>query len=167
MAEAQEQAQEVPSENERSYESLIADNDLTDSIYYILRDLNVDVDYNNKKDLVDSFLTRKRFFENNLLAAPYAKGVVDDMSDDNKVLLGYALKETEKIPTIGEGSAPLAPKLRDYFLAGVSDPTNLLSAVAAAFTLGSGGAAALAAKEASKQGVKKYINAKANGQGTS
>ena len=160
MAEAQEQTQEVPSENQRPYESLIADNDYTDSVYNILKDLGVDVDYNNKKDIVDSFLLRKRFFENNLLAAPYAKSVVDDMSDDNKVLLGYALKETEKIPTIGEGSAPLLPKLRDYFLAGVSDPTNLLSAVAAAFTLGSGGAAALAAKEAGRQGFKKYINAK-------
>jgi hypothetical protein len=160
VAEEQQQQQEESSVQERSYESLVGDKDLTDGIFYVLKDLDIDVDYENKKDIIDTFLTRKRFFENNLIAAPVAKSAIDDMDNDSKTILGYALKEIDKLPTFGEGAAPLGKKIADYGLAGITDPTNLFSAVAAAFTLGAGGAAALAAKEAAKQGVRKYLNAK-------
>ena len=159
MAEEQQQ-QEESSVQERSYESLVGDKDLTDGLFFVLKDLDIDVDYEDKKGIIDSFLTRKRFFENNLVAAPVAKSTIDDMDNDSKTILGYALKETDKLPTFGEGAAPLGKKIADYGLAGVTDPTNLFSAVAAAFTLGAGGAAALAAKEAAKQGMRKYLKAK-------
>ena len=48
----------------------------------------------------------------------------------------------------------------DYAAAGITDPTNLLSVIAGAFTLGTGGAAVLGAKEAAKQGVKATVKAK-------
>ena len=58
MAEEQQ-----PSVQERSYESLVADKDFTDGLFYVLKDLEIDVDYQNKQSIVDAFLTRKRFFE--------------------------------------------------------------------------------------------------------
>ena len=157
---AEEQQQQESSVQERSYESLVGDKDLTDGLFFVLKDLDIDVDYEDKKGIIDSFLTRKRFFENNLVAAPVAKSAIDDMDNDSKTILGYALKETDKLPTFGEGAAPLGKKIADYGLAGITDPTNLFSAVAAAFTLGAGGAASLAAKEAAKQGVRKYLKSK-------
>ena len=50
--------------------------------------------------------------------------------------------------------------LGDYAAAGITDPTNLLSIIAGAFTLGTGGAAVLGAKEAAKQGVRATVKAK-------
>jgi hypothetical protein len=156
---AEEQQQES-SEQTRSYESLTGDNDYTDGLFYVLKDLGIDVDYQDKEGIVDAFMTRKRFFENNLVAAPVAKSAIDDLDDDSKAILGYSLQEADKLPTFGEGAAPLGKKIADYGLAGITDPTNLFSAVAAAFTLGAGGAASLAAKEAAKQGVRKYLKSK-------
>ena len=157
---AEEQQQQESSEQTRSYESLTGDKDYTDGLFYVLKDLGIDVDYQDKEGILDAFMTRKRFFENNLVAAPVAKSAIDDLDDDSKAILGYSLQEADKLPTFGEGAAPLGKKIADYGLAGVTDPTNLFSAVAAAFTLGAGGAAALAAKEAAKQGVRKYLKAK-------
>ena len=156
---AEEQQQES-SEQTRSYGSLTGDKDYTDGLFYVLKDLGIDVDYQDKEGIVDAFMTRKRFFENNLVAAPVAKSAIDDLDDDSKAILGYSLQEADKLPTFGEGAAPLGKKIADYGFAGITDPTNLFSAVAAAFTLGAGGAAALAAKEAAKQGMRKYLKAK-------
>ena len=50
--------------------------------------------------------------------------------------------------------------LGDYAAAGITDPTNLLSIIAGAFTFGTGGAAVLGAKEAAKQGVRATVKAK-------
>ena len=157
---AEEQQQQESSEQTRSYGSLTGDKDYTDGLFYVLKDLGIDVDYQDKEGIVDAFMTRKRFFENNLVAAPVAKSAIDDLDDDSKAILAYSLQEADKLPTFGEGAAPLGKKIADYGLAGVTDPTNLFSAVAAAFTLGAGGAAALAAKEAAKQGMRKYLKAK-------
>ena len=157
---AEEQQQQESSEQTRSYGSLTGDKDYTDGLFYVLKDLGIDVDYQDKEGIVDAFMTRKRFFENNLVAAPVAKSAIDDLDDDSKAILAYSLQEADKLPTFGEGAAPLGKKIADYGLAGITDPTNLFSAVAAAFTLGAGGAASLAAKEAAKQGVRKYLKSK-------
>ena len=65
----------------------------------------------------------------------------------------------------GGGGAPMWRALKDYAIAGATDPTNLLSILAGAFTLGSGGAAVWGAKEAAKQGVKATLKAKMNALG--
>ena len=58
------------------------------------------------------------------------------------------------------GAAPTSDLIKDYLVAGVTDPTNLISILAGAFTFGAGGAAIQAGKETAKQGVKKLVKTK-------
>ena len=144
----------------RTYEELKQDTDTIDSMYYVLKDLGQEVEY-NPTTVLDAFLTQKRYFDTNIFSTGNLARKVDGFDDDGKRMLAKSLQEVEKLPTIFEdGSAPTASAIGDYFLAGISDPTNVASMVAGAFTLGAGGATALAAKEAAKQGIKKMLGAK-------
>ena len=69
---AEEQQQES-SEQTRSYGSLTGDKDYTDGLFYVLKDLGIDVDYQDKEGIVDAFMTRKRFFEKLFLHTLYKK----------------------------------------------------------------------------------------------
>ena len=146
-----------------SYEQVIGNQNSVDRMYYALQALGKDIapDASNEQ-VVDDFLTASRYLNTNLFSTLDAKSKVDEMDDTDKQLLARSLKEIEDMPNFGEGSAPTASAIGDYLLAGVSDPTNLLSVIAGAFTLGAGGAASLGAKQAAKYGFKKQLQAKLN-----
>jgi len=151
----------VQNEQQVTYESALQDKDFVDSMYYSLIDLGEkDLPY-EPKTILDKFLTKKRYLETNILSAGRDALLVEDLPEDSLKFLGYALKKVDELPNFYEkGGAPTGAALADYALAGLTDPTNLLSAVAGAFTLGTGGAAALAAREAGRQGVIQLIKAK-------
>ena len=142
-----------------SYESVKNDQDKIDRMYYTLKNLGEDVEYDNEK-ILDKFLTETRYFNANIFSTGRIANKVSEFDDVGKNLFAQSLQEIENMPNFGEGSAPKGSATVDYLLAGVSDPTNLLSAVAGAFTLGAGGAAGLAAKEAAKQGFKQHMKSK-------
>ena len=145
---------------EITYESLLEDKDFIDSTYYVLQDLGDNVAYNSK-EILDTFLTKKRYFDTNIGATINIGGKMKELSDDSKSLLRFSLDKVDKLPSFYEsGGAPTGAALTDYFLAGLFDPTNLASAVAGAFTFGAGGVAIQAAKEGAKLGIRKAIQAK-------
>ena len=144
-----------------SYESIKNDQDKIDRMYHSLQSLGVDVAYDNE-EVLDRFLTETRYFNANIFSTGRIANQVSEFDDIDKNLFAQSLQEIENMPNFGEGSAPKGAAVADYLLAGASDPTNLVSAVASAFTLGGAGAANLAAKEAAKQGFKKYMKAKLN-----
>jgi uncharacterized protein YigA (DUF484 family) len=143
-----------------TYEGLLQDQDVIDSMYYSLESLGEPVAYGDNKLILDTFLTKKRYFDTNLLSTIGVASDVEGMDDVDRQLLARSMNAVDQLPNFGEGSAPKGAAIADYFLAGVSDPTNLASAVAGAFTLGAGGAAGLAVKEAAKQGVRQALKAK-------
>ena len=86
---------------------------------------------------------------------------IKGLSDADKKSYSAALDKVDQLPSaFSEGGAPMWRALGDYAAAGITDPTNLLSIIAGAFTLGTGGAAVLGAKEAAKQGVRATVKAK-------
>ena len=143
-----------------TYEGLLQDQDVIDSMYYSLESLGEPVAYGDNKLILDTFLTKKRYFDTNLLSTIGVASDVEGMDDVDRQLLARSMNAVDQLPNFGEGSAPKGAAIADYFLAGISDPTNLASAVAGAFTLGAGGAAGLAVKEAAKQGVTQVLKAK-------
>ena len=137
-----------------TYESLLEDKMFVSSAYNALRGLGEPVS-EDATDILDTFLSKRRYFETNVAATVVQGGDITKLSRDNLIDYDYANKEIQKLPNIGsEGAAPFFDAIKDYGLAGVSDPTNLLSAGAAFFTFGLGGAAVKAGTEATKQGVK-------------
>lgn len=144
-----------------TYDSALENKKLIDSMYYALQGLGEkDLPY-DPKTVLDTFLTKKRYIDTNLLSTAKFAGSIDKLDDDDKKLLAYSLQETDKIPSIfSKGSAPTADALGDYLLAGVSDPTNLASAVASIFTFGAAGEAKLAAQGLATVGAKQYLKAK-------
>lgn len=144
-----------------TYEESLSNKPLIDSMYYVLQDLGEkDIAY-DPKTIMDTFLTKKRYFDTNLLSTINTGSDIKELDEDGRKMFAYAMSETEKIPNFYEkGGAPTGEALGDYLLAGVTDPTNLLAAVASAFTLGTGGAAALAGREAARQGVQQLLKAK-------
>ena len=142
-----------------SYEAVKNNKQAIDGMYHTLQSLGVDVEYDNEK-ILDKFLTESRYFNANIFSTNRIANKVFEFEDIDKQLFAQSLEQIESIPNFGEGSAPKGAAVADYLLAGVSDPTNLFSAVAGAFTLGAGGAAGLAAKEAAKQGLKAHLKAK-------
>ena len=155
---AEDKQQSTP---EVTYEQSLSNKPLIDSMYYVLQDLGEkDIAY-DPKTIMDTFLTKKRYFDTNLLSTINVGGDVEGMDEDGKKMFAYALSETDKLPNFYEkGGAPAGSAIADYIFAGVTDPTNLLAAVASAFTLGTGGAAALAGREAARQGVGQLLKAK-------
>jgi hypothetical protein len=151
--------------NDRTYNELLTDDKFLSAAYHSLRALGENVG-NDRKQVLDLFLTKRRYFDTNV-ASTFAQGDrVKDMSDEAKRAYVYALDEVDKMPTMfAGGSAPKWKALKDYAIAGATDPTNLLSILAGAFTLGTGGAAIWGAKEAAKQGVKETLKAKVRALG--
>jgi len=148
------------SESQRTYEGLLENQNFIDSTYYVLQGLGEDVAY-DPKEILDTFLTKKRYFDTNVLSTFNIGEDMKGLDEDRKELLRYSLSEVEKLPMAGSsGGAPVGSAIADYLLAGVTDPTNLLAAVASAFTAGSGGAAIIGAKEAAKQGVKAALKSR-------
>lgn len=142
-----------------SYDDLQQDKRVVDAMYYTLQNLDPDeqIEYDPKK-IIDAFLTKQRYFEVNLGSTIGQASRIKDLPDIDKKIYQIAKDGAAKLPSIfEEGSAPVGTAVKDYALAGISDPTNLISALFAGFTFGAGGAAGLAAKEAAKAGVKQTL----------
>ena len=145
-----------------TYNSLLKDDDFLSDAAYALEGMGYKVS-NNRKDTLDKFLQTRRYFETNLASTITQGDNIKDLKNIDKKSLRNALDKIDQLPSIfDKGSAPKWTAVKDYALAGLSDPTNLLSVIAGAFTLGSGTAVGFGAKEAVKQGIKSTLKSKAN-----
>ena len=146
--------------NKITYDSLMRDDEFLRDAYKALQAQGINVS-KQRGDILDRMLTNKRYFDTNVASTFVIGDNVKDMSDEDKQSFGRAIDKIEQLPSIGkEGAAPTSDLLKDYLVAGVTDPTNLLSIIAGAFTFGAGGAAVQAGKETSKAGVKKLLKTK-------
>ena len=149
-----------------TYESLQNDSDFINAAYHSLRAMGDNDVTTDPKDIIDTFLTKRRYFDVNLGSTIVQGNTIIDLPDEYKELYSYAADQIKNMPMAGmKGGADLSTAIVDYSLAGLSDPTNLVSILAGMFTLGSGGVAVQAGKEAVKQGImaklKSMIGAKA------
>ena len=143
-----------------TYESLQEDSDFLSNAYWYLKDVGETVSQ-DPKDILDTFMEKRRAFDANI-ASTYSQGsTIADASADTQRFYKKALDKLDKMPSFwSKGGAPTGKALWDYGVYGITDPTNLLSVVAGAFTLGTGTAAAFSAKEAAKQGFRQVMLAK-------
>jgi len=147
-------------EEQITYESLQEDQNFLNSAYHSLRGLGQNVS-EDPKDIIDSFLTMRRYFDVNLGSTLIQGKKIEEWPDEYKQLYSHALSKIEKMPSFfKEGGAPAMDAVLDFGGAGLSDPTNLASGVAALFTAGLGGIGIQAAKEATKRGVMAAIQAR-------
>ena len=145
-----------------TYDELRQDDKALSNMYHSLRALGENVSL-DRDDILETFMTKRRYFETNLASTLSQGSDIKDLGDREKKAYSLALDKVDQLPsafTPGGGGAPMWRALKDYAIAGATDPTNLLSILAGAFTLGSGGAAVWGAKEAAKQGVKATLKAK-------
>ena len=143
-----------------TYDSLLRDDKFLNDAWNALNAQGINVS-NNRKDILDRFLTNKRYFDTNIASTFSIGDNVKDMSEANKQSYANAVTKVEQLPSIGKaGAAPTSSLIKDYLVAGVTDPTNLISILAGAFTFGTGTAAVQAGKETAKAGVKKLLKAK-------
>ena len=71
-------------EPEITYESLQKDNLFLDAAYHAMRDLGYnDVDPADPKDIVDTFLENKRYFDTNLISTVTQGNNIIDLPDDS------------------------------------------------------------------------------------
>jgi len=145
-----------------TYDSLLRDDKFLNDAWNSLNAQGINVS-DNRKDILDRFLTNKRYFDTNIASTFVIGDNVKDMSESNKQSYANAVTKIEQLPSIGKaGAAPTSSLIKDYLVAGVTDPTNLISILAGAFTFGTGTAAVQAGKETAKAGVKKLLKAKVN-----
>ena len=145
-----------------TYDSLLRDDEFLNDAWNALQAQGINVS-DNRKDILDRFLTNKRYFDTNLASTFSIGDNVKDMSEADKQSYANAVTKVEQLPSIGKaGAAPTSSLIKDYLVAGVTDPTNLISILAGAFTFGTGTAAVQAGKETAKAGVKKLLKAKVN-----
>ena len=146
--------------NKITYDSLMRDDEFLRDAYKSLRAQGINVS-KKRGDILDRFLTNKRYFDTNLASTFVIGDEVKGMSEANKKSYARAVDKVEQLPTIGKaGAAPTSDLIKDYLVAGVTDPTNLISILAGAFTFGAGGAAVQAGKETAKQGIKNLVKTK-------
>jgi hypothetical protein len=145
-----------------TYDELRQDDKALSNMYHSLRALGENVSL-DRDDILETFMTKRRYFETNLASTLSQGSDIKDLGAREKKAYSLALDSVDNLSsafTPGGGGAPMWRALKDYAIAGATDPTNLLSILAGAFTLGSGGAAVWGAKEAAKQGVKATLTAK-------
>jgi len=142
------------SEQTPTYESLQNDPKFLSSAHHTLNALSIPTS-ENPQEIIDNFLTHRRYFNTNIGSTIKQGSRIMDLPDQYKKAYAYATDQIEKMPDFGDGAPPLMDGVLDYSIAGVTDPTNLVSILAGAFTAGAGGVAGFAAKEAVKKG---FIN---------
>tara|TARA_R100000700_G_scaffold585_3_gene1504 strand:- start:4834 stop:8691 length:3858 start_codon:yes stop_codon:yes gene_type:complete len=158
MAEEEQKTDTIPYEELQQIQNP-ENKRVVDAMFYTVQNLNPDekIEYDPKK-IIDRFLNEQRYFDVNLGSTIGQAAKIKNFSDIDKKLYQIARDGAAKLPTIfEEGSAPVGTAVKDYVLAGISDPTNLASILASGFTFGFGGAAGIAAKEAAKAGVKQTL----------
>ena len=143
-----------------TYESLLRDDNFLNDAADALEGMGETIT-NDRQEVLDKFLQKRRYFDTNI-SSTFTQGTkIKRLSDEDKTSYSKALDKVDQLPSaFSEGGAPMWRAIGDYAAAGITDPTNLLSVIAGAFTLGTGGAAVLGAKEAAKQGVKATVKAK-------
>ena len=143
-----------------SYEGLQKDPDFISSAYHTLRALGENPS-TDPKEIVDTFLTKRRWFNANLGAtAQQSSTIINDFSPDLLTLYQHAVDKVDAMPNFGEDSAPGWEATGDYVYASLTDPLNIISGLASFFTFGGAGAAGLATKEGVKLGFRKALEAK-------
>lgn len=146
-----------------TYESLQEDTDFLNNAYFSLKDMGERVS-SDPKDILDTFIEKRRAFDTNIFST-YSQGT-DIAEAPNALKLNYkaALDKLDQMPDFYEkGGAPTGGALLDYVYYGATDPTNLLSILAGAFTLpagGSGAAGIFGAKQAATAGLREAMKAK-------
>ena len=146
-----------------TYDSLQKDPIFLRAAYHSLRGLGENPS-EDPKDIIDTFLTKRRYFDTNVLSTYNQGSDIEKLSDDNITNYSYALDQVKEMPSFyEEGGAPVSDALIDFGTAGVLDPTNLVSLLAGFFTAGAGSAAVLAGKEGAKAGVRAAIKARLQG----
>ena len=136
-----------------TYDGLLKDTNFLSTAYLSLRAMGDNDVSEDPKDILDTFLTKRRYFDVNLGSTIVQGNEIKNLDDAHKKFYSYALDKTTALPNFGEGSAPKGDAAIDYGLAAISDPTNLISILAGIVTGGTGGVAIQAGKEALKQGV--------------
>jgi hypothetical protein len=110
-----------------TYDDLLKDDNFLRDAYKALTGMGYNIS-KKRGDILDSFLQKRRYFDVNLASTITQGDNIKDLSEENKLNLRSALDKADELPSIFEdGSAPKWRAVRDYALAGVSDPTNLLS----------------------------------------
>ena len=141
-----------------TYDELLNDDTFSDSVYYLYTELGKDIP-ETRQELVDDFLSQKRYFEDNLVGTFDFGGDLKNLSDQGKIFAGYAFNQVDALPTIfEEGSAPVADAIFDHIKYSVADPTNLLGLVAGAFSFGAGTGAVMGGKVAAQQAAKTLLS---------
>ena len=149
-------------ETKITYESLQQDPTFLSAAYHSLRGLGENPS-TDPKDIIDTFLTKRRYFDINVLSTLTQGSDIENLDDDNLKLYSHALDKIDKLPMAGSpsgGGAPLTDAVIDYGVAGILDPTNLASILAGFFTAGVGGVGIQAGKEAAKAGIKQGMKAR-------
>ena len=135
-----------------TYENLKTNPLFLNAAYHTLRGLGENTS-KDPEEIVDTFLTKRRWFDTNLGATiGQADDILNDFSPAMLNAYQYAVDQIDDVPNFGEGSVPTGPAALDYVTAAITDPSNIASGLAAFFTFGGGGVAGFAAKEAVKQG---------------
>jgi hypothetical protein len=143
-----------------TYNSLINNKRFVNSAYRSLVALG-ETPNKNPKDVVDDFLSKERYFENNFVTTLGVASSVKKMSPRQKAEFGAALSLAKQIPDFHKkGGAPAFDAIKDHLLSAIADPTNILGAFAGMASFGVGGAAVFGAKETAKQTTKNYLKAK-------
>ena len=101
-------------ETQITYESLQEDPDFLDSAYHSLRGLGQNVS-EDPKDIIDSFLTMRRYFDVNLGSTLIQGKKIEEWPDEYKQLYSHALGKIEKMPDFyKEGGAPAMDAVLDF-----------------------------------------------------
>tara|TARA_R110002124_G_scaffold276080_1_gene446765 strand:- start:51 stop:3896 length:3846 start_codon:yes stop_codon:yes gene_type:complete len=148
----------VADESPVTYESLQNNKNFLAAAYHSLRSLGEQDLTEDPKDIIDTFLTKRRYFDINLGSTIVQGNNIINLPKDYQKLYSYAADQIKKMPMAGkEGGADLGPAVVDYALGGLSDPTNLVSIIAGLFTGGTGSLALQAGKETVKRGIMAKI----------
>ena len=144
-----------------TYQDTLKNDAILGDMYHVLNEMGISVG-KKRKDILDTFLTNRRYFDTNIISTVATGNKIKNLPDAYKQGYARAINHVDTMPSIfsSEGSAPKWKALADYTIAGVSDPTNLVSLIAGFFTAGTGTAAIQGGKEAAKQGVKELLKAK-------
>ena len=148
-------------DTEITYESLQEDPDFLDAAFHSMRAMGYNPDPGDPQGILDQFLENKRYFDVNLVSTLSQGNKIVDLPDGYKQLYKHALDKVNKMPDFyEEGGSGWANALPDFLGAGISDPTNVASALAAFFTAGAGTALIQGGKEAAKQTVKEALKSR-------
>ena len=115
----------------------------------------------SRKEVLDKILTAKRYYEGNIVDTYDLKSGIENANPDLIRGVKNVFDKIDSMPDFyEEGGAPAFDVIKDYFLAGITDPITAVGIVGGGATFGFSGGATLAARQAAKEGVKGYLKNK-------